>query len=670
MESFHDFKMVNDKSIVRQAHDIRCIAKELEILKCSLPDPFVAGCIIAKLPSSWRSFATATKHKRTKISVEEPIASLDVEEKARAKDTKGGEGHSVANTVRNRGTKARGKGSSSLTRLPTSRRKRTRPSYPASRVVNLGTFPRTVRSVRTVEGKEVRLLRLDGERVRRFVLGTVYFGKDRASSKNVQHVPSMNKNLVSGSLLLRDGFKVVLESNKVIVSRHGLFIGKGYVSGGLFRLSLSDFSNKCVNHICGGVNDDASLWHVRRMHLRMRDNWKEAVQSELDSILSNGTWELTERPYGCKPVGCKWVFKKKLRPDGTIEKYKARLVAKGYTQKEGEDFFDTYSPVARMTTIRTAFLNGELQEEIYMEQPDGFVVKGQESKVCKLLKSLYGLKQAPKQWHEKFDTTLTSAGFAVNEADSCVYYRYGGGKGVILCLYVDDILIFGTYIDVINEVKSFLSTKFDMKDAGEADAILNIKLIKDESGITLSQTHYVEKTSKPSPTPYDPSVTLKKNKRIGVNQLKYSRIIGSLMYLASATVPDISFVVSKLSRFMSNPGTDHWHALERVMNNELWYSLFGAPAVLEGYSDANWISDDELYATSGYVFMLGGGAVSWRSCKRTILTRSTMEAELAALDTASVEADWLRELLMDLPVVEKPIPAILMNCDNRSRLPK
>uniref|UniRef100_I1QDQ4 Reverse transcriptase Ty1/copia-type domain-containing protein n=1 Tax=Oryza glaberrima TaxID=4538 RepID=I1QDQ4_ORYGL len=160
------------------------------------------------------------------------------------------------------------------------------------------------------------------------------------------------------------------------------------------------------------------------------DYWKEAVRSEMDSIIANGTWELTERPCGCKPVECKWVFKKKLRPDGTIEKYK------GYTQKECDDFFDTYSPVARLTTIRvllslaashgllvhqmdvkTTFLNGELEEEIYMDQPDGFVVEGQKGKVCKFFMFLYGLKQAPKQWHEKFDRTLTSAGFTVNEAD-------------------------------------------------------------------------------------------------------------------------------------------------------------------------------------------------------------------------------------------------------------
>lgn len=319
-----------------------------------------------------------------------------------------------------------------------------------------------------------------------------------------------------------------------------------------------------------------------------------------------------------------------------------------------------------------------------MDQPDGFVLKGQEGKVCKLLKSLYGLKQAPKQWHEKFDSTLISAGFSVNEADRCVYYRHGGGQSVILCLYVDDILIFGTNLDVIKEVKSFLCKSFDMKDLGEADVILNIKLIKGENGITLTQSHYVEKVlsrfgykdSKPSPTPYDPSVILRKNKRIGRDQLRYSQIIGSLMYLASATRPDISYAVSKLSRFTSNPGDDHWRALERVMRylvGTMDYGIHysGYPAVLEGYSDSNWISDvDELYATSGYVFTLGGAAVSWRSCKQTILTRSTMEAELTALDTATVEAEWLRELLLDLPIVEKPVPAILMNCDNQTVIVK
>ena len=197
-----------------------------------------------------------------------------------------------------------------------------------------------------------------------------------------------------------------------------------------------------------------------------------------------------------------------------------------------------------------------------MDQPDGFAVKGQEGMVCKLLKSLYGLKQAPKQWHEKFDKTLMSVGFVVNEADKCVYYRFGGGEGVILCLYVDDILIFGTSLNVIKEVKDFLSQNFEMKDLGEADVILNIKLVKEgDGGVTLLQSHYVEKVlsrfgysdCKPAPTPYDASMILKKNKRIMRDQLRYSQMIGSLMYLASATRPDISFAMSKLSRFVSNP---------------------------------------------------------------------------------------------------------------------
>jgi hypothetical protein len=208
------------------------------------------------------------------------------------------------------------------------------------------------------------------------------------------------------------------------------------------------------------------------------------------------------------------VFKKKLRPDGTIERYKVRLVVKGYSEKEGEDYFDTYSPVARLTIIRvllslaashglivhqmdvkTAFLHGELDEEIYMHQPDGFVLEGQRELVCKLLKSLYELKQAPKQWHEKFERTLISSGFVVNEKLTNVFIiGLMGGEGVILCLYVDDILIFGTSLDVIKKVKDFLSNNFVMKDLGQANVILNIKLKREGSGgVTLLQFHYVEK---------------------------------------------------------------------------------------------------------------------------------------------------------------------------------
>ncbi|KAK3121646.1 hypothetical protein QOZ80_8BG0657920 [Eleusine coracana subsp. coracana] len=185
---------------------------------------------------------------------------------------------------------------------------------------------------------------------------------------------------------------------------------------------------------------------------------------------------------------------------------------------------------------------------------------------------------------------------------------------------------------MINEVKTFLCQSFDMKDLGEADVILNIKLIKGENGITLTQYHYVEKLlnrfgykdSKSSPTPYDRNLILRKNKRIGRDQLRYSQIIGSLMYLASATRPDISFAVSKLSQFTSCSGDDHWRALERVMHylvGTMDYGIHysGYPAVLEGYSDSNWISDaDELYAMSGYAFTLGGVAISWRSYKQTI----------------------------------------------------
>ena len=308
------------------------------------------------------------------------------------------------------------------------------------------------------------------------------------------------------------------------------------------------------------------------------DLWQEAINDEMDSLESNKTWHLVDLPPGCKPIGYKWILKKKLKPNGTVDKYKARLVAKGFRQRENVDFFDTFSPVTRITSIRvlislaaihslvvhqmdvkTAFLNGELEEEIYMEQPEGFVIHGQEDKVCKLDKSLYGLKQAPKQWHEKFDNLIVSNGFKVNESDKCIYYKSVNNICTIICVYVDDLLIFGSNIHVVNDVKSLLCNNFDMKDLGETSVILGIKITRSKEGISLDQSHYIEKIlkkydyfdCKPASTPYDPSVKLFKNTGEGIRQTEYASIIGSLRYATDCTRPDIAYVVRLLCRFTS-----------------------------------------------------------------------------------------------------------------------
>ncbi|CAJ2678824.1 unnamed protein product [Trifolium pratense] len=433
------------------------------------------------------------------------------------------------------------------------------------------------------------------------------------------------------------------------------------------------------------------------------DLWQEAINDEMDSLESNKTWHLVDLPPGCKPIGCKWILKKKLKPDGTVDKYKARLVAKGFRQRENIDFFDTFSPVTRITSIRvlisiaaiynlevhqmdvkTAFLNGDLEEEIYMEQPEGFVVHGQETKVCKLEKSLYGLKQAPKQWHEKFDNLMVSNGFKLNESDKCIYYKSDNNICTMICLYVDDMLIFGSNLSAVNAVKSLLCNNFDMKDLGEASVILGIKITRSEKGISLDQSHYVEKVlkkygyfdCKTANTPCDASVKLFKNTGDSIRQSEYASVIGSLRYVTDCTRPDIAYAVGQLCRFTSRPGNEHWEAINRVMgylkktmNLGLHYLRF--PAVLEGYSDADWntLSDDSK-ATSGFIFSIAGGAVSWKSKKQTILAQSTMESEMIALATASEEASWLRCLLSEIPLWEKPMPAVLIHCDSTAAIAK
>ncbi|RVW79629.1 Retrovirus-related Pol polyprotein from transposon TNT 1-94 [Vitis vinifera] len=401
--------------------------------------------------------------------------------------------------------------------------------------------------------------------------------------------------------------------------------------------------------------------------------WKEAINDEMDSIMSNQTWELVDLPPGSKPIGCKWVFRRKYHTDGMIQTFKARLVAKGFKQREGIDYFDTYAPVARTTSIRilfalasihnlfvhqidvkTAFLNEDLNEEVYMEQLEGFVLLGNENKVCKLVKSLYGLKQAPKQWHEKFDHAILSDGFRHNNVDKCLYSKTCDDYMVIVCLYVDDMLILSDDMKGIIETKRFLSSTFKMKDLGEVDTILGIKVKRNSGGYALNQTHYIEKVVskfshlkiKDTNTPFDSSIKLEKNDDRSVAQLEYASAIGSLMYVAQCTRADISFAVSKLSRFISNPSVEHWKAISRVLGYlkntkelSLQYSKF--PAILEGYSDASWISSvgDNL---------------------------STIE--FIALAATGKEAEWLRDLMMDIPFIANNVSTVSIHCDSQATL--
>ena len=213
----------------------------------------------------------------------------------------------------------------------------------------------------------------------------------------------------------------------------------------------------------------------------------DAMTDEIRSITHHGVWELVDLPIGCKPIGCKWVFKNKKDSKGQVERFKARLVVKGFTQREGIDYNDTFSPVSSKDSFRivmalvayydlelhqmdvkTAFLNGGLNEEIYMMQPEGFKEEGKEHMVCKLRKSIYGLKQASRQWYLKFDEIVTSLGFVENKIDQCIYLKVSGRKFIFLVLYVDDILLASSDLSLLHETKMLLSKSFDMKDLGEA----------------------------------------------------------------------------------------------------------------------------------------------------------------------------------------------------------
>nr|MCH9869351.1 hypothetical protein [Serratia marcescens] len=424
------------------------------------------------------------------------------------------------------------------------------------------------------------------------------------------------------------------------------------------------------------------------------------MDEEMQALQNNGTWTVVRLPDGVKTVGCCWVYTVKHNPDGTVERLKARLVAKGYTQEFGVDFAETFSPVAKLTSVRllislactqgwplhqldvkNAFLNGDLQETVYMQQPPGYERKG-ENLVCSLKKSLYGLKQSPRAWFQKFAAVVCSVGFTRSTADHSIFTKTCTEGIVILLVYVDDIIVTGNDSQGIAAIKHHLSRAFQTKDLGPLRYFLGIEVARKQNDIFISQRKYVldilSETGllgcRPVETPMDPNIKLSAHTSDPpfTDPGRYRRLVGRLIYL-TVTRPDIAYAVSRVSQFMQSPTTTHWEAvihiiryLKKAPGRGLHFTP-GESLTLQGYSDADWAgSVDDRRSTSGYLIFFAGNPISWKSKKQTTVARSSAEAEYRAMAHLVSEVLWLRALLRDLGVhINSPTPLL---CDNQAAI--
>ena len=415
--------------------------------------------------------------------------------------------------------------------------------------------------------------------------------------------------------------------------------------------------------------------------------WLSAMQEEYKALLDNDTWELSELPHGQKVVGCKWVYAIKKNKEGHIERFKARLVAKGYAQTYGINYTETFSPVVRYETIRmvialaaeyelhlhqmdvsTAYLNSDLTDEVYMAQPEHFTDERFPEKVLKLKKALYGLKQSGRQWNLKLDEILKGIGFHPCESEPCLYRRENGSNINLIAVYVDDLLIACSDLNELNQIKSQIAEKVSVVDKGPAKNFLSIEIERDGATgqITIHQNKYIRELlheykmeeCRPVSTPLEPKfqVICENDNCEKVNPTLYQSLIGSLMYLAICTRPDILHSVCKLSQRNKDPHHEHMAAARRLLkylnksaNYELRYRKTGQPVIC--YADADWGGDaSNRKSYTGYVFILAGSAFSWESKKQATVALSSTEAEYMALSSAAKEAVFLKKLLSEVKI--------------------
>jgi hypothetical protein len=367
----------------------------------------------------------------------------------------------------------------------------------------------------------------------------------------------------------------------------------------------------------------------------------------MQSILQNQTWTVSELPKDHKAIRLKWVFKVQRDPAGNIVKHKARLVAKGYAQIQGVDYDEVYAPIARLETMRlflvlaaqgewevhhmdvkSAFLNGELQEEVYVQQPSGFSDPKAQGKVLKLRKAFYGLKQAPRPWNARLDQELYKLGF-VRSMEENVVYRKGSGMSLLLVGdYVDDLIICGLDSRLIGAFKQQMKNSFNNSDLGLLSYYLGLEVKQKPGEITFSQSAYAEKileltgmkNCNPVDTPMEQHLKLLPGKpELVSNASKYRSIVGSLRYLVNIR-PDLAFSVGMVSRFMESPNSEHWCAIKRILRYVAGTTKLGCRYVkgrsneLLGYTDSDHAGDlEKRKITAGAVFFLGSNIVTWTS---------------------------------------------------------
>ena len=421
-------------------------------------------------------------------------------------------------------------------------------------------------------------------------------------------------------------------------------------------------------------------------------------------MIKNDTWYESELPKGKRAVSCKWIFTIKYLPNGKIDRRKTRLVARGFTQTYGEDYIDTFAPVAKLHTIRivlsvatnlgwdlwqmdvkNAFLQGELEEEVYMLPPPGLEGMVKPGNVLRLKKVIYGLKQSPRAWYQKLSTTLNGRGFRKSELDHTLFTLTTPAGIIVLLVYVDDIVITGSDKVGIKETKEFLKSVFDIKDLGEMKYFLGIELCRSEEGLFISQRKYVldllkdagaygGKTAKmPMEDGYKaPREGELEDSKAFHDPKLYRKLVGKLIYL-TITRPDICFAVNQVSQHMQAPKEHHWRMVERVLmylngtqGLGIWMGCNGSTEAV-GYCDADWAGDrTDRRSTTGYCTFIGGNMVTWKSKKQKVVSCSSAEAEYRAMLKLTNELVWIKGILKHLEI-EQATP-MTMHCDNQAAI--